>query len=151
MIKRFLIFFIFLFCTVANAAEFKTNAKSAYLFDYDSGNEIFSKNADDLMPPSSMLKLMTLTVLFDSIKSGNLKIDDVLKVSENADFKNPIWYPASKVCLTKGQDLSVRDAILGIIVLSAGDASVVVAEQLGGSESNRYGKVDIWKCQWFTK
>ena len=134
MMKKFLIFpLLFIFGT-ANAA-FETNAKSAYLIDYDSGTEIVSKNADTLMPPSSMLKLMTLAVLFDEIKSGNLKMDDMLTVSENADYKNPLWYPASKICLAKGQKISVRDAILGIIVLSAGDASVVVAEKISGSES----------------
>ena len=119
----------------ANADDFQTKAKSAYLIDYDSGHEIVSKNADVLMPPSSMLKLMTLTVLFDAIKSGDLKMDDLLTVSENADYKNPLWYPASKMCLTTGQQITVKDAILGIIVLSAGDASVTVAEKLAGDES----------------
>ena len=119
----------------AKAADFQTNAQSVYLFDYDSNEEIFSKNADKLMPPSSMLKLMTLTVLFDAIKSGNLKMDDLLTASENADYKNPLWYPASKLCLVKDQKITVRDAILGIIVLSAGDASVVVAEHFAGSET----------------
>ncbi len=135
MMKKFLILFLFLFTFVANAADFQTNAKSVYLFDYDSNEEIFSKNADKLMPPSSMLKLMTLTVLFDAVKSGDLKMDDLLDVSENADYKNPLWYPASKLCLVKGQKITVRDAILGIIVLSAGDASVVVAEHFAGSET----------------
>jgi len=135
MMKKFLILFMCLICSNVNAADFETKAKSAYLIDYDSGVEIVSKNADILMPPSSMLKLMTLTVLFDEIKSGNLKMDDLLTVSENADYKNPLWYPASKMCLTTGQKISVKDAILGIIVLSAGDASVTVAEKIAGSES----------------
>lgn len=135
MMKRFLILFLCLFNFVANAADFSTNATSAYLLDYDSNEVIFEKNADKLMPPSSMLKLMTLTVLFDAIKSGNLKMDDLLDVSENADYQNKLWYPASKMCLVKGQKITVRDAILGIIVLSAGDASVVVAEHFADSEN----------------
>lgn len=135
MIKKFLILLTCLNIGIANATEFSTKAKSAYLVDYDSGDEIVSKNANELMPPSSMLKLMTLTVLFDQIKSGNLKMDDVLTVSENADYKNPLWYPASKMCLVTGQKITVRDAILGIIVLSAGDASVTVAEHLAGNEN----------------
>ena len=135
MIKKFLILLSCLICGIANAAEFQTNAKSAYLLDYDSGTEIISKNATQLMPPSSMLKLMTLTVLFDAIKSGDLKMDDLLTASQSADYKNPLWYPASKMCLINGQKITVRDAILGIIVLSAGDASVVVAEHFAGSES----------------
>ena len=143
MIQKFLILFMCLMCGIANAAkepEFSTKAKSAYLIDYDSGDEIVAKNADVLMPPSSMLKLMTLTVLFDEIKSGKLKMDDTLTVSENADYKNPLWYPASKMCLVAGQKITVRDAILGIIVLSAGDASVTVAEHIAGSE-NKFSEV----------
>lgn len=121
--------------TTSARADFSTRAKSAFLVDYDSGAEIVAKNADELMPPSSMIKLMTLAVLFDEIKAGNLTLDDRLTVSENADYNNPLWYPASKICLVAGQTISVRDAILGLIVLSGGDASVVVAEKLAGSET----------------
>lgn len=121
--------------TTSAHADFSTRAKSAFLIDYESGAEIVAKNADELMPPSSMIKLMTLTVLFDEIKAGNFTMDDRLTVSENADYNNPLWYPASKICLVAGQTISVRDAILGLIVLSGGDASVVVAEKLAGSES----------------
>lgn len=137
--KLFSVLFL-LVSAVANAApatdtEFTTKAKSVFLMDYDSGTEIVAKDADVLMPPSSMIKLMTLAVLFDEIKAGNLTLDSKLPVSENADYKNPLWYPASKICLVAGQEITVRDAILGLIVLSGGDASVVVAEKLAGSEN----------------
>ncbi len=136
MIKKLLILMLFFSAAIktADAVDFTTNAKSAFLIDYDSGVEIVSKNADMLMPPSSMLKLVTLAVLFDKIKSGDLKLDDTFIVSANADYKNPVWYSASKMCLSKGQKITVQDAILGIIVLSAGDASVAVAESIAGSE-----------------
>ena len=132
--------FLILISVAANAAkptdsEFTTRAKSAFLIDYDSGTEIVAKNADVLMPPSSMIKLMTLAVLFDEIAAGRLTMDSKLPVSENADYQNPLWYPASKICLSTGQEITVRDAILGLIVLSGGDASVVVAEKLAGSEN----------------
>ena len=138
--NRFFTLLLLLISAVANAApattpEFATKAKSVFLMDYDSGAEIVAKNADVLMPPSSMIKLMTLAVLFDEIKAGNLTLDSKLPVSENADYKNPLWYPASKICLVAGQEITVRDAILGLIVLSGGDASVVVAEKLAGSEN----------------
>ena len=116
-------------------AEFSTKARSAFLIDYDSGVEIVAKNADTLMPPSSMIKLMTLAVLFDEIKAGNIKMDDRITVGKNADYHDPKWYPASKICLTTGQTITVRDLILGLIVLSGGDASVVVAERLAGDEN----------------
>lgn len=116
-------------------ANFNTKAQSAFLIDYDSGAEIVNKNGDVLMPPSSMIKLMTLTVLFDEIKAGRLNMDSRLPVGPNADYTNPLWYPASKVCLVSGQTISVRDAILGLIVLSGGDVSVVVAEYLAENEN----------------
>lgn len=134
MKKKIFILLLSLITTGANA-DFSTRAQSAFLIDYESGTEIVTKNADTLMPPSSMIKLMTLAVLFDEIKAGNLTMDDRLPVSENADYNNPLWYPASKICLVTGQSITVRDAILGLIVLSGGDASVVVAEKLAGSES----------------
>ena len=146
MIKKFLIFLICFNISTVWATDFSTKAKSSYLVDYDSGDVIFSKNADELMPPSSMLKLMTLTVLFDQVKSGKLKMEDTLTVSENADYKNPLWYPASKMCLTTGQKITVKDAILGIIVLSAGDASVTVAEHIAGNE-NKFSEIMHQKAQ----
>ncbi len=133
--KKVLTSFIFALITCVANADFSTTAKSAFLVDYDSGAEIYSKNADVLMPPSSMIKLMTLAVLFDEIKAGRVKMDDRFPVSSNADYKNPLWYPASKICLKTGQTVSVKDLILGLIVLSGGDASVVVAEKLAGNEN----------------
>lgn len=135
MKKKLIALFLILITGVANAAEFKTKAKSAFLIDYDSGVEIVAKNADTLMPPSSMIKLMTLAVLFDELKAGNITMDTRFTVGENADYNRPEWYPASKICLVAGQTISVRDLVLGLIVLSGGDASVVVAEQLAGSEA----------------
>ena len=146
MIKKFLILLVCFNVGAVWATDFSTKAKSAYLVDYDSGDVIVSKNADELMPPSSMLKLMTLTVLFDQVKSGKLKMEDKLTVSENADYKNPLWYPASKMCLITGQKITVKDAILGIIVLSAGDASVTVAEHIAGNE-NKFSEIMHQKAQ----
>ncbi len=146
MTRKFLIFLMCFNISTVWAADFSTKAKSAYLVDYDSGDVIVAKNADELMPPSSMLKLMTLTVLFDQVKSGKLKMEDTLTVSENADYKNPLWYPASKMCLVTGQKITVKDAILGIIVLSAGDASVTVAEHIAGNE-NKFSEMMHKKAQ----
>ncbi|MBR4860272.1 MAG: serine hydrolase, partial [Alphaproteobacteria bacterium] len=91
MKKKFITLFLLSVCGIANAAEFKTKAKSAFLIDYDSGMEIVAKNADTLMPPSSMIKLMTLAVLFDEVKAGNLSLDDRITVGKNADYNRPEW------------------------------------------------------------
>ncbi|MCR4917325.1 MAG: D-alanyl-D-alanine carboxypeptidase [Alphaproteobacteria bacterium] len=141
MIQKIAVLTLFLW-TVPALADFETKAKSVFLIDYDSGVELVAKSPDTLMPPSSMLKLMTLAVLFDEIKAGNLKLEDTFNVSENADYKNPLWYQASKICLVGGQKVSVRDAILGLIVLSGGDASVVIAEGLAGSEAKFTEKME---------
>ena len=133
MKKKIIIVLAIFFTTAANA-DFTTKAQSAFLIDYDSGTEIVAKNADELMPPSSMIKLMTLAVLFDEIKAGRLTMEDRITVGKNADYNDPKWYPASKICLSAGQTITVRDLILGLIVLSGGDASVVVAEKLAGTE-----------------
>ena len=115
MKKKLFILFLSLVTTAASA-EFSTKAKSAFLIDYDSGTEIVAKNADVLMPPSSMIKLMTLVVLFDEIKAGRLTMDDRITVGKNADYNDPKWYPASKICLVEGQSITVRDLILGLMV-----------------------------------
>jgi D-alanyl-D-alanine carboxypeptidase (penicillin-binding protein 5/6) len=134
--KKLLFVLCSLLFAVAAHAEFNTTAKSAFLIDASSGAVIVNKAGDELMPPSSMLKLMTLAVAFDAIKDGQLKMNDMLTVSENADYKNPVWKTASKICLGRGQKISVSDAIAGIIVMSGGDAAVVMAERIAGNEHN---------------
>jgi len=126
---------LFLFFGAPARAEFSTPARSAFLVDVQSGMAIVAKDADEPMPPSSMLKLMTLDIVFGALKSGELKMDEMLPVSANADYQNPIWKQASKICLSRGQKISVNDAVMGLIVLSGGDAAVVVAEKLAGGES----------------
>lgn len=128
-----ILFIIFCFLPFAVNA-FSTNARSAYLIDLQSGAEIVSKEADTLMPPSSMLKLMTLAVAFDEIHDGNLEMDERITVPKDADYKNPVWSDASKICLSAGQKISVRDAVLGLIVMSGGDAGVTLATKIAGSE-----------------
>ncbi|MDR0319689.1 MAG: D-alanyl-D-alanine carboxypeptidase [Rickettsiales bacterium] len=120
----------------ARAADFSTNAKSAFLMDFESGGAIVEKDADVLMPPSSMIKLMTIALAFDALQDGRLKMDDKIAVSDNSDYRNPVWNTASKICLSKGQEISVRDALLGLVVMSGGDAGVAMAERLAGSEAD---------------
>ncbi|MCL2748465.1 MAG: D-alanyl-D-alanine carboxypeptidase [Alphaproteobacteria bacterium] len=137
-------FISFLFCLLPFTANaFSTTARSAFLIDLQSGSEIIAKEADTLMPPSSMLKLMTLAVVFDEIKAGKLKLDEKIVVPDAADYKNPVWKDASKICLVKGQKITVRDAMLGLIVMSAGDACVTMAERIAGSEPAMVQKMNV--------
>jgi len=68
----------------ANAQLFETKAAQAFMIDAETGTVLFSKDADKLIQPGSLAKLMTMEVAFDAVKSGRLKLDDTFIVSENA-------------------------------------------------------------------
>ena len=70
-----------LFITPALAQNFQTKAKQALLMDYESGTVLYQKNADQLMPPASMAKLMTMEVVFNAIKTGELDFDTPFRIS----------------------------------------------------------------------
>ncbi len=111
------------------AAAFETQAQRAILIDDVTGTVIFEKNADDLMPPASMSKLMTAYMLFERLGTGRLSLEDTFPVSEKA------WrMGGSKMFVEVGKRVSVEDLLRGIIVQSGNDATIVVAEGLAGSE-----------------
>jgi serine-type D-Ala-D-Ala carboxypeptidase (penicillin-binding protein 5/6) len=115
-------------------AEILTNASHAILVDYDSGEVLFCKSCEEPMPPSSMSKLMTVELLFQRLKDGRLKPEDTFHVSESA-WRQGQKDNESKMWVALNSDISVDDLLKGIIVQSGGDACVVVAEALGGSEA----------------
>jgi serine-type D-Ala-D-Ala carboxypeptidase (penicillin-binding protein 5/6) len=118
----------------ASEAEILTNASHAILVDYDSGEVLFCKSCEEPMPPSSMSKLMTVELLFQRLKDGRLKPEDTFHVSESA-WRQGQKDNESKMWVALNSDVSVDNLLKGIIVQSGGDACVVVAEALGGSES----------------
>ncbi len=106
-----------------------TPAKQAFLVDFDTGAVLYAKEADKPMPPASMSKLMTVYMVFEAIKNNNLGLDDKFAVSRKA------WQMAgSKMFVKVDTDVSVRELLNGIIVLSGNDACVVVAEGMAGTE-----------------
>jgi len=115
-------------------AEITTNASHAILVDYDSGEVLFCKSCDQPMPPSSMSKLMTVELIFQRLKDGRLKPDDTFHVSET-DWRQGQKDNESKMWVALNSDVRIDDLLKGIIVQSGGDACVVVAEALGGSEA----------------
>jgi D-alanyl-D-alanine carboxypeptidase (penicillin-binding protein 5/6) len=117
-------------CASAGAqAAIETSAEHAVIMDGESGQVLWSKNADVATPPASMSKLMTLELLFQRLKDGRVKLTDTFPVSENA------WRTqGSKMFVSLGSRIAVEDLIRGIIITSGNDACVVVAESLGGSE-----------------
>jgi D-alanyl-D-alanine carboxypeptidase (penicillin-binding protein 5/6) len=113
----------------APGGAIETSAKQAIVIDYDTGNVLLALDADARVGPASMTKMMTVYLLFERLRDGRLSLEDTLPVSEKAWRKG-----GSKMYVEVGKRVRVEDLIRGIIVQSGNDASIVVAEALGGSE-----------------
>ena len=118
------------FIKVNTALALETLAKQVVLLDMTTGTVLFSKNADALMTPSSMSKIMTVYKLFERLKDGSLSLTDTFSVSEKAWRKK-----GSKMFVRVKSRIKIEDLIRGIIVQSGNDATIVVAEGLSGSEA----------------
>lgn len=113
----------------AQLGQVETVARQMLLVDYDTGTVIFEKNADELMPPSSMSKLMTAFMVFEQLQAGKLRLDDMLPVSEKA------WrIQGSKMFVPIGGRVKVEDLLRGMIIQSGNDACIVLAEGVAGTE-----------------
>ncbi len=117
-----------------SALAMETTAKQAILIDMQTDTVLFEKNADELMHPASMSKMMTVYMLFDHLKKGKLSLDDEFPVSENAWKKGGAKSGSSTMFLNPGERVRVEDLLHGIIVQSGNDACIVAAEALASSE-----------------
>ena len=116
------------------APPLDVNAREVLLIDVPTGTVMYAKEADTRMAPSSMTKMLTMYLVFEALKNGQLHMDDLLTVSENA------WRQgqggSSTMFLNIGQQVRVEDLIRGVIIQSGNDAATVLAEKLGdGLES----------------
>lgn len=112
----------------ATAAEDITS-KSAILMDYGSKEVLVEKNSHDKVPVASMVKMMTILLTVEEIEAGNLNLNDMLTTSENAAGMG-----GSQVFIDPYVEYSVEDMLKSVIVASANDASVALAEHISGSE-----------------
>ena len=120
---------------IAAAPDFPTPAPVAYLTDLSTGAVLFSKDADRRMPPASMAKMMTVYVVFDMLKKGELKLNQTFPVRPETWQR---WHgPAagSTMFLSTGENVSVENLLKGIVTLSGNDACVVIAEGISGTEA----------------
>jgi D-alanyl-D-alanine carboxypeptidase (penicillin-binding protein 5/6) len=113
---------------------FQTDAPNAILIDADSGTVLFEKNADALIFPASMVKVMTTEVVFHAIKEGRIKPTDLFTVSENAWRKGGAPSGGSAMFAALNSQVSVQDLLRGAIVQSGNDACIVLAEGMAGNE-----------------
>ena len=116
------------------ARAIETPAAYVALMDYATGDVVFEKNADELMAPASMSKMMTMVMLFDAIGDGRVSLDDEFVISENAWRKGGAASGSSTMFADVNSRVPVRDLIYGVIVQSGNDACIAIAEALAGSE-----------------
>lgn len=132
--------------TKAPAGAFDTKAKHAILMNVDADLIFYEKDADTLMSPASMSKLMTLAVVFRELKAGHIKLDDQFKVSEHAWREGGAPSGSSAMFAPLNSTVSVEDLIRGVTVQSGNDACIILAEGISGSEDafvkemNKYAK-----------
>ena len=131
--------------------DIKTPAKQVIIYDHEVDEVLFEKNADQLMKPASMAKVMTSYIVFDRIKDKSLNMSDTFLVSDKA------WrMGGSRSFLELNSNVTIQDLLLGLIVQSGNDAAVVLAEGVSGDEEafaremNRYAKTLGMKDTYFT-
>jgi D-alanyl-D-alanine carboxypeptidase len=120
---------------VSGRAEAKPTSASI-IVEADSGTVLYESNSKSRSYPASLTKMMTLYLLFEAIEAKRFALDDLLPVSAHAAKQ-----PATNLGLGVGQQISVEKAILALIVHSANDVAVVVAEAVGGTESQFAAKM----------
>jgi serine-type D-Ala-D-Ala carboxypeptidase (penicillin-binding protein 5/6) len=116
--------------TAQAAPTIDTIAQQAIVVDADTETVLLSKNAYEPMYPASMTKMMTAHIIFDYLKSGKLKMEDTLSVSEEAWRKG-----GSKMFVKVNTRVSIEDLLKGIVIQSGNDACIVVAEGISGTEA----------------
>ena len=127
--------FAFVFACVQNdeqvcdaATDFKSVGKSAYMVDYATGTVLYSRNENERLPIASMVKIMTSLLTFESVDSGKIGLDDDVVVSQNAASMG-----GSQVFLDANTTHKVGDLLKTVIVASANDSCVALAEHISGS------------------
>ena len=102
---------------------------AAIVVDANTGEVLYSRNADSQRYPASITKIMTLYLTFEALASGRLRLDDTITISPHA-----ARMPPTKLGLRPGETITVDEAMRAIAVKSANDMAVALAEKLGGSE-----------------
>lgn len=121
-------------CIPAYAAPSESNAltldcRSALLMEAETGEVLYALNEHEALPPASVTKVMTLLLIMEEIEAGRLSYSDTVTVSENAASMG-----GSQIFLEAGEQMSVEDLVKSVVIASANDAAVALAEHISGSE-----------------
>ncbi|MCC5882218.1 MAG: D-alanyl-D-alanine carboxypeptidase [Halomonas sp.] len=124
--------FFLLFIQLLVISSAQANPRyAAIVIDVESGDVLHAANPDATRYPASLTKMMTLYMLFEALENGTMRLNQPLPVSSHAASM-----PASKLWLAAGGSITVEEAIKALVVRSANDVAVVVAEALGGTEAS---------------
>jgi len=121
----------------AAASDLNITAKAAYLVEANSGKIIFAKDEHKRLPIASMVKITTLAVIYDALESGQIHMDDKVMVSREASGMG-----GSQAFLDFDTEYSVEDLLKSIIIASANDSCIAMAELIAGSESEFVGRMN---------
>lgn len=113
---------------------YTAKAAEAVLMDARTGRVLYEKDADTPVPPASMSKLMTMIMVFEALKAGKLTLDQKFKVSQDAWKRGGASSGGSTMYAELNSEVALGDLIKGVIVQSANDACIVIAENMAGSE-----------------
>ncbi len=116
---------------VQEDSGFAQNAKAAYVMEYSTSSEVYSKNGDEPLYPASMTKMMSLLLVYEAIDKGVIAYDDEVVASAHAASMG-----GSQVYLEEGEVMLVEDLLKAVIISSGNDAIVALAEKVAGSEAN---------------
>ena len=116
--------------TFALAPSVALAGSAAIIIDARTGKVLSSENPDTLNHPASLTKMMSLYLAFEALHRGTIDWDSTIKVLKTAAAKPPM-----RLGLKAGMKLTVREAVLGMIVRSGNDAAAAMAEKLGGTEA----------------
>ena len=137
-LRRLAVFCLALLALLAGPAiaqeAYETKAAQAILIDARTGRVLFAKDADTAVPPASMSKLMTMIMVFEGLKAGKLTLDQTFTVSEDAWRRGGAVSGGSTMYAEVKSSIRLEDLIKGVVVHSANDACIVIAEGLAGSE-----------------
>lgn len=104
--------------------------KSAILMEANTGKVLFEQNPDEALPPASVTKIMTLLLVMEAIEEGRLQYEDMITASAHACSMG-----GSQIFLKEGEQMSAEDMIKSVVIASANDAAVALAEHLEGTEA----------------
>ncbi len=134
-LSMFLAIVIWMVSSISVNAAMEVTAPSAILIEASTGQVIYEKNATEQRSPASITKIMTLLLVFEALEDGKISLKDSVLTSEHAAGMG-----GSQVFLEEGETQTLETMIKCIVVASANDASVAVAEHIAGSEA---GFVDL--------